>query len=135
MAIAAATAHQWTWVQMREVAPRVGTRTHRLPVAALLRYHWRQSSSSPCPQLTASTWVRSFLPQVPLASVAKGSVPRCLQHLEQNGFQNATFFSPSSAGAPGCQGKSERSQREASSRLGLSLCATSLLGNTGPPPG
>ncbi|EFB26655.1 hypothetical protein PANDA_016489 [Ailuropoda melanoleuca] len=41
---------------MREGAPRVGTRTHRVPAAALLRYHWHQSSSSPCLQLTASPW-------------------------------------------------------------------------------
>ncbi|KAG8507764.1 Tetratricopeptide repeat protein 9A [Galemys pyrenaicus] len=81
-----------TWVKIREAAHKVG--------------HHTTSGRSPLVSLTPEgtltfppTDLRKALSQVALAPGAKGSLPQCFQHLKQNGFQNATFFSRSSSGA------------------------------------
>lgn len=68
--------------------PGWATRTHGMPSGCL-----PQGSLAPELALTFPAADRiplsQVLPQVPLAPVAKGSLLRCLQHLKQNGFQNA----------------------------------------------
>ena len=72
----------------RRLHPGWATRTHRMPSGRL-----PQGSLAPELALAFPAADRiplsQVLPQVPLAPVAKGSLLRCLQHLKQNGFQNA----------------------------------------------
>lgn len=80
--------------------PGWATRTHRLPSGCAPRGSLAPELSLIFPHPRWPHPYSKVLPQVPLASVVKGSLLRCLQHLKQDGFQNATFFSRSSAGAP-----------------------------------
>ena len=126
-ASAAPAAHRWTRVQMREAAPGWATRTHRMPSGCWPRGSLapelaltfppadRISESSPCPS--------------PFGPSGKGQFATMLSASQAKWIPKCTFFSPSSAGALVARWR-EQSQRETSSRLGLSC----VLHSRPPPP-